>query len=181
MKPRSLRGLWRAREGATAVEFAMVGLPFIALLFAVLELGLIFMASVTLENAVSSAAREIRTGQLKSKANPTSADTTQALTDFKSKVCAQMGFMQTDCNNNLTVDVRTFTAFSNVTTPNPIQNGAFNPGALNFGTGGAGSIVLVRAWYQWPLVAPLLNQSLVKTTGKSLISVTATFRNEPWT
>ena len=43
-----------------------------------------------------------------------------------------------------------------------------------------GSIVLVRVWYQWNLIAPLMNQALVKLPGKTLISSTATFRNEPY-
>ncbi|MGI9382041.1 MAG: TadE/TadG family type IV pilus assembly protein, partial [Methyloligellaceae bacterium] len=41
----------------------MVAAPFFALLFALIEIGLVFFGSFTLENAVEQASRMIRTGQ----------------------------------------------------------------------------------------------------------------------
>ena len=51
-------------RGAAAVEFALVSIPFLALTFGIIEIGLIYFVSTTLENATLQAAREIRTGQL---------------------------------------------------------------------------------------------------------------------
>ena len=59
-----LRRFARADRGATAVEFAMIALPFLALIFSVFELGMIFIGSSAVEAATVSAARQIRTGQL---------------------------------------------------------------------------------------------------------------------
>ena len=53
----------RAREGAAAVEFAMVALPFFVLLYSLIELGLVFMIDAVAENAVVDATRLVRTGQ----------------------------------------------------------------------------------------------------------------------
>ena len=40
---------------------------------------------------------------------------------------------------------------------------------------------MVRAYYQWPLIAPLMSQALETLNGgKNLITTTATFRNEPY-
>ena len=61
---RFLRRFGSARRGATAVEFAFVALPFLTLLFAVLELGMVFLVSTTLQNAADAAGRQIRTGEL---------------------------------------------------------------------------------------------------------------------
>ncbi len=79
------------------------------------------------------------------------------------------------------MDVRTFTSFASVTAPQPVSNGTFNPGALQFTPGGPSQIVVVRAYYQWPLIAPLMSQALQTLNGgKVLITSTATFRNEPY-
>ena len=43
----------RQQDGAAAVEFALVALPFLALTFAILETALVFFAGQTLEAAVA--------------------------------------------------------------------------------------------------------------------------------
>ena len=53
----------RNTDGFTAVEFAMVIGPFLALLFAIMEVALVYFATFSLENATEQASRLIRTGQ----------------------------------------------------------------------------------------------------------------------
>ena len=170
-----------ARRGATAVEFAFVALPFLTLLFAVLELGMVFLVSTTLQNAADSAGRQIRTGELQA-GNGTR-------TTFKNAICADMAWLGSDCANNLTVDVRTYTNFDSMMTTDSsgnrtmagptVTNGVVQEGLWE--PGGAEDIVLVRAYYSWTLFTPLLNSGL-KNLGnnKRLISTTVAFRNEPW-
>ena len=170
--PRS--GFWRARDGATAVEFALVAAPFFALLFGIIELGLIFLVQSSLENATSEAARTIRTGQFQ-----TGGASTQAA--FKTAICNNFPWLQSDCANNLSVDVETFASFASVTAPNPVTAGVFNPAALQFTPGGPGQVVSVRAYYQWPLIVPLMDQALQPISGgKFLITSTAVFCVEPY-
>ncbi len=167
-------GFWRARGGATAVEFALVATPFFALLFGIIELGLIFLVQSSLENATSEAARTIRTGQFQ-----TGGAATQAA--FKTAICADFPWLQSDCASNLSVDVETFASFAAVTAPNPVVNGVFNPAALQFTPGGPGQVVSVRAYYQWPLIVPLMDQALQPVSGgKFLITSTAVFCVEPY-
>ena len=76
--------------------------------------------------------------------------------------------------------MRTFTSFQNTNIPAPITNGVFQTGSLMFQMGNAGDIVLVRAYYPWALVTPLLDgivQNL--SNGSKLIMASSTFRNEP--
>lgn len=162
-----------ARSGSAAVEFAFVALPFLALLFAVLELGMVFLVSTTLQNAADAAGRKIRTGELQA-AGGTAAT-------FKAAICADMSWLGSDCATNLTVDVRTFTTFAAVTASDPVTDGAIDPTKTTFQPGNAEDIVLVRAYYSWTLFTPLLNSGLKSlSNGKRLISTTVTFRNEPW-
>ena len=55
----ALRRFAKAQRGATAVEFAIVVVPFMILLFGTMELGMVFLVSTTLQNATDNAARQI--------------------------------------------------------------------------------------------------------------------------
>ncbi len=166
--------LARAEDGAAAVEMALVALPFFMLLFGIIELAMIFLVSSSLENATAEAARTIRTGEMQTAGGASA-------TTFKTAICNNFGWLQSECSANLSVDVRTFTNFSSVTAPQPIANKTFNPGALTFNPGGPSQIVVVRAYYQWPLIAPMVNTALEQLNGgKAVITSTATFRNEPY-
>ncbi len=49
----------------SAVEFAILAFPFLALLFAVMQTALIFFAQQTLETAAADSARLVLTGQMR--------------------------------------------------------------------------------------------------------------------
>lgn len=175
---RKIRALYRrfaaARRGATAVEFALIAAPFLALMFGVLELGLVFMVSTTLDNATEAAARKIRTGEFQT-AGSGSAST------FKTAICDNMSWLGSSCATNLNVDVRTFTAFANVSLSDPVTDGAFDSSKTTFVPGDGEDIVVVRAYYEWNLITPMLNSGLANLGGtKRLIYSTVTFRNEPY-
>ena len=162
------------KGGHVALEMALVATPFFMLLFGIIELALIFLVSSSLENAAAQAARTIRTGQLQSGQAANAAA-------FKTTICNNFGWLQSDCTSNLYVDVRTFSTFQSVTAPQPVVNGNFDPSSLTFTPGGPGDIVVVRAYYQWPLIAPMMSQALQQLNGgKALITATAAFRNEPY-
>jgi Flp pilus assembly protein TadG len=171
-----LRRFARARRGATAIEFSIIALPFCALMFGAIELGLVFMASTTLEFATDAAARKIRTGQFQ-----TSGATTKG--NFKTAVCNNMSWLSVPCGSKLTVDVQTFANFTGAAGNNPANPTLFNPNATCFTTGQPGDIVLVRTYYEWDLYTPLLNvglQNMGATSNKRLISSATSFRNEPY-
>ena len=163
----------RNRDGSAAVEFAFVATPFLALMFGILDLGLVFMVSTTLQNAVDEASRKIRTGELQT--------TGGSATTFKTAVCEEMSWIGSSCSSAVHVDVRTFTTFAQVTSTAPTTNGAFDDSKTTFTPGGSESIVLVNVYYDWALMTPLINTGLKNlANGNRMISATATFRNEPY-
>jgi len=164
-----------AKGGATAVEFALVSIPFLALLFAIFELGAMFMASTALDSAVEQAARQIRTGQLQSGPNDSAAG-------FKALVCNGVSWISTsDCEANLSLDVRTFTSFSSISVTTPVKNGAIDQTQIGFSPGSSCDIVLVRAFYPWTLLTPTLEPGLPNlNASQRLLTATAAFRNENW-
>ena len=151
----------------------MLALPVIALVFGVIELGMIYLIATTLANATTDAARQIRTCQLQKTGAATAAS-------FQTAVCSELSWMGTNCAANLNVDVRTFSQFQNTTIADPIASGKLTTASLMFQMGSAGDIVLVRTYYPWTLVAPLLDGSVIRlSNNQTLISAATTFRNEP--
>lgn len=185
-RSRSAQAFRKDASGATALEFALIAAPFFFMILCILELGLVYMVSTSLDNATQMAARQIRTGE-NNAATYTSASnpTPHAMTadDFANMVCANIGWIPTPiCHDNLRIDVRTFASFSNPATPDPAAGGAFDDSKLAFATGAAHSIVVVRSFYKWKLITPVLASSLAKLPNNTaLITSTTAFRNEPYT
>ncbi len=168
-----LRRFAAACRGATAVEFALIAAPFLALMFGVLELGLVFMVSTTLDNATEAAARTIRTGQLQSGGGSAGS--------FKTAICDNMSWLGASCDSKLTIDVRTFPRFADVSLTDPVTDGAIDASKTTFTPGNGEDIVVVRAYYEWTLITPMLNAGLANLGGtKRLVYSTVTFRNEPY-
>lgn len=163
-----------ARAGSAALEFAFVAPVFFILLMGTIEVGIMFLAQFTLQNATDDAARMIRTGQVALNG------ITQA--QFRQKICnAVAPLMQ--CDSHLQVDVETYANFTGANFTDPLEaDGTLNPNLDNFNPGTVCSIVLVRTFYTWPVATPLLTPFMVNMSGDNhLISATAAFRNEPYT
>ena len=161
----------RARSGATAVEFALIAAPFFFLLFAMIEIASVFFVQTVLENAVLETAREIRTGRLQGGGG--------GREQFAEAVCDRIAVVG-NCER-VDVDVRVFEDFGTVDGGSPLNNGEVDPGSLTFEPGDAGDIVLVRVFYEWPLLTPNLGIGLSNMNGnKRLITAATVFRNEPF-
>ena len=163
----------KARGGATAVEFAMVALPFFFMMFAILELGRVFVLTSTLENAAMDAGRQIRTGHLQTTGGTAAT--------FKEAVCERMGIFAGDCESRLTVDVRVLPQFDDPDAPDPMAGGTFDEGDLTFQPGTAEDIVLVRTWWRQALFTPFMAEGLSRLNDGNVVVTSATaFRNEPY-
>jgi Flp pilus assembly protein TadG len=168
---RAAKRFARQQDGSAAIEFGLVALPFIALIFAIIETAIVFFASQTLETAVADSSRLIMTGQAQNKGFDKDA--------FKEQVCARI-YGLFDCANGLYVDVETFSSFSNVSLSSPVdRNGNLDTSKFQYQPGNANDIVVVRLVYQWPVYVSLLGLSDM-TGNKRLMIATAAFRNEPF-
>ena len=171
----NLRGLHqfgRDASGASAVEFALVALPLFYLLFAILEVGIVFFANYTLENAVDQGARMLRTGQAQNQKFDAGM--------FKTEVCKHIT-APLSCGN-LKLDVRRFTNFSSADLTQPLDaKGELKPN-FSYDPGLGGDVVVVRAFY--PLDLPALLPAAISMAnmagGNRLVIATIAFRNEPF-
>jgi len=170
-RPGAARNLLRATEGSAAVEFGMVALPFVLMMYAILELGIVFVTDSVLENATIETGRLVRTGQA-------SAQSMTAAT-FKTSLCGRMSIFSADCASRATVDVRVIPQFD-TTPPDPMAGGTFDNGAVTYSNGAPGDLVLVRVWYRQPLLTTFLAQGLSRMNdGAAMLTATTAFRNEP--
>lgn len=168
---RKCRRFHDAQDGAVAVEFALVSIPFVLLLLATVETFVVFFAASDLEGAVGQASRLIRTGQVQNNG------LTEA--QYKQLICDRF-FLARDCDANLRIDVRTFQNFNNVNFVNPLTGTGELRNNFTFQPGVAGDIILVRAFYSWPIAVPG-NIGLDNMAGsKRLLSASMAFRNEPF-
>lgn len=164
------RRILRSEDGSAAVEFSIVLLPFLMLMFMIIETALVFFAGQTLETAVADSARLILTGQAQTSNMSQSA--------FKNAVCAKI-YGLFDCTNGVYVDVQNYASFGSVS--NTVQYDAQGRPVTNYNPGTQGSIVVVRLMYQWPIVVPFLRSYLADPSSTTrMLVATAAFQNEPY-
>ncbi len=165
------RRFLHATRAAAAVEFALIAAPFVAVLLAILQLGVVMIAQEVLQTATNQAARLIMTGQAQN-ANMTGAQ-------FKSQLCTDATALFSCAS--LYVNVQTYANFSSISLGNPIVNGQLNTANMQYTPGGEGQIVVVQSYYPWPVYLAPLGFNLSNMGGNQLLLVaTSAFRNEPY-
>jgi Flp pilus assembly protein TadG len=172
--PYRRRAFLRHDGGATAVEFALVAAPFIALLLGIIQTFLVFFAGQQLQSIVTQTSRLILTGQAQ--------DQGLSQASFAQKLCANVVVLFT-CGNMM-IDVQAYSSFSAASTGTPTltYNGAGQvTNAWQYNPGSPGQIVVVRAMYQWPVFLGPLGFNLSNlSNGDRLIMASAVFKNEPY-
>ncbi len=164
-------GLAADRRGAVAIEFAIVSIPFFLLLFAILELALMFFVGQVLDTATVAASRLIRTGEAKAQA------ITQ--TQFKTQICAGMVNL-IDCGSRLYVDVQSYSTFGSYTPTSPLDKDG-NITTTKYTTGNKSEIIVVRSFYAWPVLFDFLARDTVRlSTGDQLLGAVVAFQTEPF-
>lgn len=175
-----LRRFRRNRRGSAAVEFALVAPMFFALLFAIFETALMFFASQVLEAGVQDSGRLLYTHQIQD------SGLTQAQQEakFRQDLCDRVSTLLT-CP--IDVDVRFYPPGTTITITDPID-GAGNYVDTGFvfqlPPNGSQATVVVRGFYQWPLIVTGLGYNIANigrgtSNSKRLLAATTAFHVEP--
>lgn len=170
---RNAEGFVGSESGATAVEFALVAAPFMAMLMALFQTALVFFASRVLDETTEEASRYIMTGQAQ--------QSSMSQSGFKNWVCTQT-FALFNCSNFM-INVQAYSSFSGASTTTPTltydANGNVN-NTWGYNIGNPGDTVVVQVMYQWPVVLGPLGFNLSNLgNGNRLLVSTAVFKNEP--
>ena len=162
----------RDRSGTTAVEFAMVATPFFALVFVIMQIGLIYFGMFALDNAVEQASRLVRTGQAGVLSE----------SQFKEQICLRLASFM-DCGSSIRVGVQSNADLGQITSPSGIDGNGdlLGDGDLGYSAGVGSDYVLVTVFYKWDFIAtlPFIDFGNM-TDGSLLIRSQAAFRNEPF-
>jgi Flp pilus assembly protein TadG len=176
---RGRAGFARNERGAVAVEFAILALPFFALIYALLETSIVFLAGQILDSAVNDTSRKLRTGQAQTAS--------WSIDEFRSEMCERL-YGMFDCNE-VKIAVSTVAGFSNaainITPIDPdcrTDETKCDWTITESYTPGIGSqVVLVQAYYKWPILLNLPGVSLATNAdGTKTLSAVRVFQNEPF-
>ncbi|MBL0375190.1 pilus assembly protein [Rhizobium sp. KVB221] len=182
------------RDGAAAIEFALLSIPFLMLVFATFETFIAFAGEQLMSNAVETMARKIRTGEI-TFAQGKSTDKTEA--EFRAMFCDEIAVLNmcssTEANTpeKLYVDVRQFASFADMPRDIPKisseEYSDLDTSEFAFSPGGADSNNMVRAYYRWQIMTDLVRPYItnIRPPGKLiptdfLIVSTAAFQNEKY-
>lgn len=183
----SARRLKDDERGMAAVEFAIVAMPFMMVLFGIMSVCMLFFATLYTENAVWVASRDLRTGIFQTAASGSryaglTGDTLK--NEFKKLICERTA-NYSDCMTNMRVLVQARTSFSSMTAPNCLTNTSDlvsdTDAMAAFNAGAASSVVMVTACYKWRFGGQLPFLKLGNMAdGSLLIQASASFRTEPY-
>jgi Flp pilus assembly protein TadG len=164
-----LRRISREDDGATAVEFALISIPFFATLFFLVENSYNFFVQSQLETATSIASRGVMLGRTQA------AGLTEA--QFRQDICSRLT-VAVGCVERLYIDVRSINAdispHLSPTSVNRVEN--------SFCLGGPGQYTVVKVAYAAPVISSGWQTSSVFVNGTNVRVLRAgfAFRNEPF-
>jgi Flp pilus assembly protein TadG len=161
-------------RGATVVELAILAVPFFAIMGAILETAVVFLASQFLDSAVQDASRLILTGQAQATAG-------FDIDSFRGAVCDGL-YGMFDCSK-LEIRVSTVDNFASAQIAPPLDPTDPTKWKLEqaFIPGGGLQVVMVQVYYKWPVILNFGGFSLATSSdGTRLLGAVRVFANEPF-
>jgi len=186
-RPR-LTAFSRSRDGAAAIEFALLAIPYFMVVFAIIETFVAFAGEQLVSNAVDTMSRKMRTGQI----TPANTNATAFRTAFCNEIAILITCSSTEVAtpSKLFIDVQNFITFAAVPTTIPRTSTStyadIKTSDFKYLPGGSGTINMVRAYYRWQIITDLIRpyiSSVRPADGSSsyfLIVATTAFQNEQY-
>jgi Flp pilus assembly protein TadG len=181
------RSLTRNEDGTTAVEFALIGGPFIMMLLGIMAICIYFFTILEVENAVWQGSRDLRVGNYQQNLgiyniNPANPNYNNLMkTAFKNQICSYMRGVL-DRQNKMRIIVQTYAGFGSIVQPSCTQANGELVADSSINAGGANSIVLITGCMSWKMVedSPWFWRFGNMPDGSHLIQTSYVFRTEPY-
>lgn len=164
------------REGAAAIEFAIVAPVFLALMFSIFEIGWFYFVNATVDGAASTAARVMRTGQ---------AEGVSSGEFFHLITCPRLKILG-DCSERMTVEVKKYDNFSALAADagapfvcrDADQNAIDN---IAYDTSEELGIYRIRVCFLYNTLNPAIGMNLSQNSlGQRKVTATYILRAEPY-
>jgi len=160
------------RQGATAVEFALIAPALLAVLIALFQTAVFLFAQMTLQTAAVQAGRYFLTGQAQNGG--------WTATTIQNKICPQIQALFT-CANVIVV-AQSYASFAAASTSAPqLYSGGQPVTSFAFDPGTPGEVMVVQLVYKWSVVSGPLGFVLsnLPNNAAEMMGVTA-IRVEPY-
>jgi Flp pilus assembly protein TadG len=175
----SLKSFLADESGVTAVEMAFVGPPFLFLLMAGFETGLMLFTEYALQSGVQEAGRKIKTGQ----AQVADSWTPQK---FKSYVCEKATVVKA-CTDHISVLVQSvpggFASLAATLPESPLLIGPKQPGGkptTSYNHGASSTYTAVYVTYDWDFHVPFMSAFTNRFENTRRLVAFTIFQNEPY-
>ncbi|MFB9951674.1 TadE/TadG family type IV pilus assembly protein [Rhizobium puerariae] len=184
------RQILRSRDGAAAIEFALLAIPYFMIVFAIVETFIAYTGEQMVANAVDTMARQLRTGNITYNLGRT---TNKDRTEFRRAFCNEVAVLikcseaEIATPDKLWLDVRSFPSFADIPDSVPFDAaGDLDTSSFAYSPGAQKTVNMVRAYYRWQVVTDLLRPLItnVRPSGGRpnyfLIVETSSFRTEDY-
>lgn len=135
--------LARDERGSTAVEFGVIGLVFVTVLLAIIQISLVFLSQIVLHDALSDAA----TGETSAMARSANQ------TDLRNAMCARL-ILADSCSSKIKLEMQ------------PVSTSARAITGASFIAGTSGSLTLIRA--EAPIITFVPMMPSLKVSGAAV-------------
>jgi len=164
------KSLCTNQDGATAIEFALLSIPYVFLVVGIIEIAIMFAGASLLEGATNSAARLVRTGQIQDAADPEIA--------FRNALC-QYTTAIVRCNE-IVFESIPIESFLDADDLDPVYDEDGNMESQGFDPGGSNDRVLIRVSYNYTMLTPFIGPLL--SGGDNIIQFMSTIvlQTEPY-
>lgn len=168
---RLIKSFGKNRKGAAAIEFALLALPFIAVVFSIVEVAVMFFIDSALDSALHKTVRKMRTGSAITAA--------WDMNTFKTELCKNLAY-SFSCRSSVLVRSVKVTAIDSITFATPVSGGKLTV-TETFTLGASGDYILVQAFLPWdPIVSFYTMSSSKLSDGRHVLGATVLFKNEPF-
>lgn len=163
-------------RGVAAIEFAILAMPFLLVLFAVLESSISFASQQLIADTVDHLARDIRVGNIK-QGGPGSSEA-----EIKDRICSELEFFVEDGCPDMEVDLKVYAGYDDIPVTIPRKaNKDVNDAGFDVEVGLDLDIQMLRVFYRWKYMTKFIaDKSATLPDGKTLLYAAAAWRNEPY-
>lgn len=194
-KRRSIfRRFCKSDDGAAAIEFAILAVPYFMVVFAIVETFIAYTGEQLVSNATENLSRKLRTGQITTIAGRT---TYMDRTAFRRAFCEEVSVLikcsaaEISNPDKLLIDLKSYTAFSAMPTALPTKTtekfSDLDVSGFSYSPGGAGTLNMLRVYYRWQVITDIVRPYITNIRPSDgsmpshfLIVATAVFQNEAY-
>lgn len=165
-------GWKKNRDGATAIEFSFLFVPYLLLSLGIIEMSMMFASESLLEGATTQAARSVKTGKLQQ------SGVGDMEGEFRASLCAAAPVL-IRCED-IVIEARVMDSFSDFDGMQPTFDENGNMVSSGFDPGVSSGRVLIRASYNYQALTPLVGEMLWGPDRRRLFMSTVVMQIEPY-